>query len=193
MHPEEKALLSEIRLHPKDDAIRLIYADWLINNDQVARGEFIRESIRIAPAKIHTYWCVLLATYANSSSYPLLVREITDGQFRHGGFAFDRGLLAIVNCTAEQWLRFGPDAVESENIREVRLRTVLHWDADRDRNVFLTCTTFDGTTMYFPVPGANDLDMIAITGSSVHSSVYVAWLLRKLWPRITILFPHAAT
>jgi|SRR5262245_63695048 len=39
---DEKALLSAIWEHPHDDNVRLVYADWLQENGQPERAEFIR-------------------------------------------------------------------------------------------------------------------------------------------------------
>ena len=44
----EQAFLADIIAHPDDDAPRLIYADWLEENGQPERGEFIRLQIKLA-------------------------------------------------------------------------------------------------------------------------------------------------
>jgi len=45
------ALLAAIRAAPKDDAPRLIYADWLDENERPARAEFIRVQCAVARKK----------------------------------------------------------------------------------------------------------------------------------------------
>lgn len=45
MIPTERALLDAIIAKPADDTVRLVYADWLDENGQPARGEFIRVQI----------------------------------------------------------------------------------------------------------------------------------------------------
>ncbi|WP_029630127.1 TIGR02996 domain-containing protein [Zavarzinella formosa] len=45
MHPEQAALWETIRENPHDDAPRLIYADWLEENDDPDRAEFIRRQV----------------------------------------------------------------------------------------------------------------------------------------------------
>src|SRR5262249_24580085 len=40
--------LTDICAHPEDDAPRLIYADWLEENGETARAEFIRLQIELA-------------------------------------------------------------------------------------------------------------------------------------------------
>lgn len=56
-HPEAKTFLNDIIAHPKDDAVRLIYADWLgdhagqdcdTRRDFDARAEFIRTQVELA-------------------------------------------------------------------------------------------------------------------------------------------------
>jgi uncharacterized protein (TIGR02996 family) len=48
---EQAALLRAIVAAPDDDTPRLVYADWLQENDDATQGEFIRESIALARMK----------------------------------------------------------------------------------------------------------------------------------------------
>src|SRR5262249_56580580 len=48
MNTVEEAFLSDIRARPDDDGIRLSYADWLQENGQPQRAEFIRVQIGLA-------------------------------------------------------------------------------------------------------------------------------------------------
>src|SRR5436190_11923489 len=43
-----EAFLSDVIEHPDDDAPRLVYADWLEDNDDPERAEFIRLQCRLA-------------------------------------------------------------------------------------------------------------------------------------------------
>lgn len=45
---DEEALLAAILAEPKDDTPRLVYADWLEENDQPERAEFIRVQVESA-------------------------------------------------------------------------------------------------------------------------------------------------
>jgi uncharacterized protein (TIGR02996 family) len=45
MHPEEDSLLRAVAAAPDDDAVRLVYADWLDEHGQPERAEFIRVQI----------------------------------------------------------------------------------------------------------------------------------------------------
>ncbi len=47
----ESEFLRDIRAHPQDDAVRLVYADWLDEQDQADRAEFIRAQVRLAGMK----------------------------------------------------------------------------------------------------------------------------------------------
>jgi len=44
----DEAFLEDIIAHPRDDAPRLIYADWLDDHGQGERAEFIRQSALLA-------------------------------------------------------------------------------------------------------------------------------------------------
>jgi uncharacterized protein (TIGR02996 family) len=48
MSTAEQGFLSDIRANPDDDGVRLIYADWLQENAQAQRAEFIRVQIELA-------------------------------------------------------------------------------------------------------------------------------------------------
>ena len=48
MRPDERSLYSAILADPDDDTVRLAYADWLDENGQSERAEFIRVQIELA-------------------------------------------------------------------------------------------------------------------------------------------------
>ena len=48
MTTDERAFLNAICEHPDDDTARLVYADWLAENGDPDRGEFIRTEIELA-------------------------------------------------------------------------------------------------------------------------------------------------
>ena len=48
MSPDEQSFLSAICDRPDDDTVRLVYADWLEESGQPARGEFIRGQVELA-------------------------------------------------------------------------------------------------------------------------------------------------
>ncbi len=59
----ERALLAAIRAHPAEDTPRLVYADWLDENNQPERAEFIRVQ------------CEAARTDRDSPAYPALLRR----------------------------------------------------------------------------------------------------------------------
>ncbi len=42
------SFLADIRANPDDDAVRLVFADWLEDNGDPDRAEFIRLQVRLA-------------------------------------------------------------------------------------------------------------------------------------------------
>ena len=46
--PAREAFLEAITANPDDDGLRLVYADWLDDQGDVARAEFIRVQIELA-------------------------------------------------------------------------------------------------------------------------------------------------
>src|SRR5262245_42543480 len=49
----DRAFLDDIAAHPDEDALRLVYADWLDENAQPHRAEFIRLQCRLAQMDEH--------------------------------------------------------------------------------------------------------------------------------------------
>lgn len=47
MSDEQRAFLNAIHANPDDDLVRLVYADWLDEQDQPERAEFIRVQVRL--------------------------------------------------------------------------------------------------------------------------------------------------
>src|SRR2546422_418190 len=45
---QEQSFIAAICAAPEDDALRLVYADWLEEHGQQARAEFIRVQVRLA-------------------------------------------------------------------------------------------------------------------------------------------------
>src|SRR5262249_28386548 len=100
----EQALLAAILDAPEDDTHRLVYADWLDDQGQFDRAEFIRGQVaadRLAEGPERA----ALAARANE----LLVlheKEWTRPVYRLAGQpAFRRGLIEGVRLPAERFLR----------------------------------------------------------------------------------------
>jgi uncharacterized protein (TIGR02996 family) len=86
------ALLAAIRAAPKDDAPRLIFADWLDENGRPARAEFIRVQCALArknsPA-LRRREAALLAAHYSTFAYPLATSGLLVRFYR--GFAVGFG------------------------------------------------------------------------------------------------------
>lgn len=50
---EAETFIAAIIAQPDDDTVRLVYADWLTENGQPDRGEFIRSEIELAQSLLH--------------------------------------------------------------------------------------------------------------------------------------------
>src|SRR5262249_46319231 len=86
------ALLRALLETPEDDALRLVYADWLQENGQAERAEFIRVQCELARLKYpdkHYHWhghgkcdgCIakrLRRREAKLWNAPLILRELPD-------------------------------------------------------------------------------------------------------------------
>lgn len=75
-HPEELALLAAIHAQPKDNTIRLVYADWLQENGQPEYAEFVRLSIRlyrpISPEpELRSRWEILRTNFGKQWAAPM--------------------------------------------------------------------------------------------------------------------------
>jgi uncharacterized protein (TIGR02996 family) len=109
----QAALLRDICEHPEDDAPRLVYADWLEENTDGERGEFIRLQCRLAslaendperPRLRESEQHFAASAQRWLAELPSWVRPLIP---KHGQLldAFHRGFLARVGCTAKQWLK----------------------------------------------------------------------------------------
>lgn len=56
---DESDLLAAVLANPADDHVRLVYADWLQENGQEDRAEFIRVQVELAQELIHPEQCVV--------------------------------------------------------------------------------------------------------------------------------------
>ncbi len=116
----ERALLAAIIANPDDDQPRLAYADWLEENGQTERAEFIRVQIELANAtsgRSHRVW-------SNEKTLDQAVRAASifteHGERWFGKFAtitppnareangqwwiVERGFISEIRCTEEQWV-----------------------------------------------------------------------------------------
>jgi uncharacterized protein (TIGR02996 family) len=105
---QDEAFLQTIIECPDDDAPRLIYADWLEENGDPDRAEFIREQIRLARGgEENPLW-----RGGSQRAEELLlpnrdkwVKRLPEWARRNG--AFRQGFVSSVRCTARQFLQGG--------------------------------------------------------------------------------------
>ncbi len=135
-----QAFLNEIIAHPEDDGPRLIAADWLSENGQPERGEFIRVQCAIAVTPI----CGSLPSGTTHPLYPSCPgcdrvavlrkreRELLDepGDWTPGivwpsaeCFAWERGFISRIQVPADWWLANADALVRVCILRQVRLTT----------------------------------------------------------------------
>jgi uncharacterized protein (TIGR02996 family) len=120
----DQGFFDDIVAHPDDDAPRLIYADWLQDNGQPHRAEFIRLQCRLATLGEHDPERLLLEEREEDL---LLVhggewRGSLPAWLRNDPHSFQRGFVEWVNLTATKFLSKGSDLFTVAPVREVHLR-----------------------------------------------------------------------
>jgi uncharacterized protein (TIGR02996 family) len=121
------ALLAAIIAHPDEDTPRLVYADWLEENDQPERAEFIRLQISTAklpnrmksgavmPPRMHPRESALLKEHRNEWIGPL-AQILPKAQFD-----FWRGFVEAVLTSPELYLRHASELFATTPVRDIRL------------------------------------------------------------------------
>jgi uncharacterized protein (TIGR02996 family) len=125
--PLHAPFLAAIAARPDDDLPRLVYADWLDENGQPDRAEFIRTQVELAtlPAPhprrpaLKAREDELLTPNKGAWSLP---------EFRGQSQVFRRGFVERVNVSAE-WLVAHPDALETAvgPLRAIRIYNASHF------------------------------------------------------------------
>ncbi len=136
-----EAFLEDIIANPADDTPRLIYADWLEENEQSERAELIRVQIRIQEC---------LAADSTSGLHDLFDREaeLLGLLFGHPPkwveeWQVGRGFVFRVRCKCQAWMVHGPRLVRLHPIQRVDLTDVrIDW-VDREPG-------FNGWRAYLP-------------------------------------------
>src|SRR4051794_29607152 len=104
----ESGFIEAIRQDPEDDAVRLVYADWLAEHGQPERAEFIRVQVALAdppehPAErraLRAREAALLAGHGKQWFGPLKKLGVRSWVVR-------RGLVERVSLTARKFLDHG--------------------------------------------------------------------------------------
>lgn len=127
-NPFLKALLAD----PDDDTLRLAMADWLDENDQPARAEFIRVQVELArgvpdrarrtPLEVRQRDLLL----AHEGDW---VRPLADvlgcGPRQWGGWVFRRGFVEYFRIRVGQLVSCGPALAKLTPLRELTIEGVL--------------------------------------------------------------------
>ncbi len=131
-----KNFLADICEHPDDDAPRLIYADWLDDNGDSARAEFIRVQCRIAALDRELESdddCEEPTCPGCAERRPLRQRELElQGSGRRWWSDYGpgdkitvlewrRGFVHRLACTCAAWLEHGPAIVRQQPVQRVEL------------------------------------------------------------------------
>jgi uncharacterized protein (TIGR02996 family) len=124
---DESALLAAILAHPDEDTPRLMYADWLQENGQPERAEFIRSQIERTQAGVteERRQALLKRETAILNRYRLMwlrpfqtLLHTTDCQFR-------RGFVEHVEADGGFYLRAAADLYRLAPVRSVVVRESL--------------------------------------------------------------------
>jgi uncharacterized protein (TIGR02996 family) len=124
-NPFLQALLAQ----PADDTLRLAMADWLDENDQAARAEFIRVQIELTLGSLDHKRLrhlvqrqrELLIAHDTEWVAPLArVLQCKPGEW--GGWVFRRGFVEYFNLPAAVILKYGQQLAKLTPIRELLLQ-----------------------------------------------------------------------
>jgi uncharacterized protein (TIGR02996 family) len=124
--PQALAFLRDIIENPRDDARRLIFADWLDENDLADRAAIIRVQCELASmdednprrADLVTRERELLDAYKK-----WWVQEIPTWARKYAWF--QRGFIGEVHVTAAQWLKSGAGVREATPLERLILRNTI--------------------------------------------------------------------
>src|SRR5262245_41972442 len=120
----EEGLLRDVLDHPDDDGVRLIYADWLEDNGEPDRAEFIRLQIELArmdgeaprrPTLVARERALLRA---HQAEWTRGLKGIVTG------FTFERGVVAWVDLPARRFLERGGQLFDLAPVEGVRLESL---------------------------------------------------------------------
>jgi uncharacterized protein (TIGR02996 family) len=119
---DRDALLAAILADPDDNTARLVYADWLQENGQTERAEFIRAQIEAAGAEPFG----VQARQANQRATKLLdVHRTSWIRHLHGGFAewprFERGFVAHLSVEPGGFVPRADALFDAEPVQSLKL------------------------------------------------------------------------
>ncbi len=204
MTAQETGFLAAILANPADDVPRLVYADWLDEQGQADRGEFIRLQIKLVGHPVH---------HTAKTGCPLRRREhkLMEGFGWHQtwfsapgfmperfalwqhdaefiastsiGIRFSRGFVEAVSLSPRAWLDHAEELLAAAPIREVTFTTHFRFDlewgfVDSDMQIAYLIRT-SGHHRDLDI---NDVPM----GAHIPTA-----LLEHAWPKLLFHVPHA--
>jgi uncharacterized protein (TIGR02996 family) len=154
MLTDGEILLRAILATPEDDAPRLIYADWLEENGEEERAEFIRvqcelgslgfgnpeenqirRSDRIGELarRQRSLWVKPeTSSWFGGTSYIALGRSVFETRYDNKSCSLiRRGFADEVRCTLADWMKHGPAIVRTQPVTRVVLTDVVPWPSSR--------------------------------------------------------------
>jgi uncharacterized protein (TIGR02996 family) len=158
------ALLAAVRATPADDTVRLVYADWLEEQGEELRAEFIRATCAgdfgNLPAGSLVREGALAQAKANGVEWfgpfgvVCLRRELFQKEMTGGSVALvRRGFVEEVRAPADWWLAHGDAVTARHPVRAVRLTTlpqVYHRRTGNDWSDFAAGFQDDPRGVCFP-------------------------------------------
>ena len=138
------ALLAGIIACPGDNALRLVYADWLEDNGQHERSEWIRASVmghagalpalvkddpfpKLGLADVSNLYLEVVSGAGAGQAIPYQWSRGVDfaghPEFRDHGrnmaYTIDRGFIKSVRCGVKAWVKYGPAVASIHPIESV--------------------------------------------------------------------------
>src|SRR5262249_39124387 len=129
--PDGEALLHGVLAEPDDDAVRLVYADWLADNGDPDRAEFIR--LQIARARLPRSDQAWLTPTARERELLAANRErwLAPGPAsarRH--LSFERGFPGRAACEISQFITWGDEVWQAAPVTAADLSDFTLSSAD---------------------------------------------------------------
>jgi uncharacterized protein (TIGR02996 family) len=138
MTSDERAFLDAICAQPDDDTARLVYADWLAENGDPDRGEFIRVDIELARTPPDSEGAERRRSVLFARRAELLKKHKTAWLAPFTPFAkesaFERGFVQKLEVPANTFVRHAENWFALTPLTRVRITTCFEWDqATRER------------------------------------------------------------
>jgi uncharacterized protein (TIGR02996 family) len=162
MTPDEAAFLVQILAQPADDNVRLVFADWLTENGQPERGEFIRVQIEL-----------VRMSYINTNGEqcpnyePTIVKEL-------GGLREFSARWVDLRAREQELILAGRNAVEWRG-ELVALLPNGHSEFRRGFVEYVSCTALDWATHAAAILAAHPVLRVGLTTDPNVGDVFHVW------------------